>query len=182
MNQYESTEPLAEFNNKNTFNLEASDHQSATVRAILCERGISLFNCLYLLTFFQSTISPSPAAGAWGIGYSITDTRHFRPTVPGAGGGGLSHKAIRCVMDRETPCEHNEVCYYQRYLGCNFWIRGGQGRIQNFSFEEAPIPRGMCLPNILVIFSAKPYEIKEILVRNGGVCRVHPPKCATGGV
>ena len=31
----------------------------------------------------------------------------------------------------------------------------------------APIRRGGRLPNILVIFSEKPYEIKEILVRRG---------------
>ena len=36
------------------------------------------------------------------------------------------------------------------------------------------------LPNILVIFSEKPYEIKEFLVRRGGPCRVRPnPKSAT---
>ena len=32
------------------------------------------------------------------------------------------------------------------------------------------------LPNILVIFSEKPYEIKEILVRRGGARRVRPPQ------
>ena len=50
-----------------------------------------------------------------------------------------------------------------------------QGRIQNFSFEGAPMPRrGRYLPNIIVIFSGKPYEIKEILVCRGP-CQVHPP-------
>ena len=34
-------------------------------------------------------------------------------------------------------------------------------------------------PNILVIFSEKPYEIKEILVRRGGARRMRPPKSAT---
>ena len=34
------------------------------------------------------------------------------------------------------------------------------------------------LPNILVIFSEKPYEIKEILVSRGGAPGV-PPKSAT---
>ena len=43
----------------------------------------------------------------------------------------------------------------------------------------APIAGGGCLPNILVIFSRKPFEIKEILVCRGGTCRVHPPKSAT---
>ena len=42
-----------------------------------------------------------------------------------------------------------------------------QGQIQNFSQEGAPIPRGGRLPNNLVVFSEKPYEIKEILVRRG---------------
>ena len=51
-----------------------------------------------------------------------------------------------------------------------------QGRIQNFPQEGAPIPGGGRLPNILVIFSEKPYEIKEILVRRGGRA---PPKSAT---
>ena len=32
----------------------------------------------------------------------------------------------------------------------------------------APIPRGRRLPNILIIVSEKPYEIKEILVCGGG--------------
>ena len=40
-----------------------------------------------------------------------------------------------------------------------------QGRIQNFSEEGAPISGG--LPNILIIFSEKPYDKKEILVRRG---------------
>ena len=48
-----------------------------------------------------------------------------------------------------------------------------QGRIQNFSWERVSIPRGR-LPNILVIFSEKRYEIKEILVCRGGACRVCP--------
>ena len=35
------------------------------------------------------------------------------------------------------------------------------------------------LPNILIIFSEKPYEIKEILVcGGGGACQVHPSKSA----
>ena len=52
-----------------------------------------------------------------------------------------------------------------------------QRRIQNFSLEGAPIPRGR-LPNILIIFSQKPYEIKEILVRSGaraGGAPLNPP-------
>ena len=38
---------------------------------------------------------------------------------------------------------------------------------------------GGYLPNILVIFSEKPFEIKEILVCRGGTCQVYPPKSAT---
>ena len=36
-------------------------------------------------------------------------------------------------------------------------------------------PWGGCLPNILVIFSEKPYEIKEFLVRRGGRPGCGPP-------
>ena len=54
-----------------------------------------------------------------------------------------------------------------------------EGQIQNFSSEGAPIPWGR-LPNILVIFSEKPCEIKEILVRRGErVPGAPPPKSAT---
>ena len=35
------------------------------------------------------------------------------------------------------------------------------------------------LCNVLVIFSEKPYEIKEILIRKGGARQVRPPKSAT---
>ena len=55
---------------------------------------------------------------------------------------------------------------------------GYQGKIQNFSEEGAPIPRG-CLPNILIIFSEKPHEIKEILVHRGAHVG-YPAKSATG--
>ena len=37
------------------------------------------------------------------------------------------------------------------------------------------IPRGGRLPNILVIFSEKPYEIKEMLVRREGGAGCFPP-------
>ena len=36
------------------------------------------------------------------------------------------------------------------------------------------------LPNILIIFSEKPYEIKEMLVHGRGGRRMRPPKSATG--
>ena len=44
--------------------------------------------------------------------------------------------------------------------------RQSRGDSRTSPRRGAPIPRG-CLPNILVIFSEKPYEIKEILLRTG---------------
>ena len=43
----------------------------------------------------------------------------------------------------------------------------------------APIPKGGHLPNILVIFSEKPYEIKYILVHSGRGMPGAPSKSAT---
>ena len=50
-----------------------------------------------------------------------------------------------------------------------------QGRIQTFVQEGAPTPSRGRLPNILIKFTGKPYEIKEILVRRGGASRERPP-------
>ena len=56
-----------------------------------------------------------------------------------------------------------------------FQYRGGS----RTSPKKGANPWGGRLPNILVIFSEKPYEIKEILVRWGGGAPGAPPKSAT---
>ena len=58
---------------------------------------------------------------------------------------------------------------------------GLQGRIQTFVQEGAPtLTRGR-LPNTLIKFSRKPYEIKEILVHRGRAPGAPPPlRSATG--
>ena len=43
-----------------------------------------------------------------------------------------------------------------------------QGRIQTFVKKGAPTPTQGHLPNTLIQFSGKPYEIKEILVLGRG--------------
>ena len=49
-----------------------------------------------------------------------------------------------------------------------FQIHMIQGRIQKLLLGGGRQSLGGRLPNILIIFSRKPYEIKEILVRMGG--------------
>ena len=50
-----------------------------------------------------------------------------------------------------------------------------QERIQSFVQEGALAPSHGRLPNILIKFSGKPYEIKEILVLKGGGTPGVPP-------
>ena len=66
----------------------------------------------------------------------------------------------------------------------NFWVTIGDkaGADPELLLGGGANPWGGRLPNILVVFSENPYEIKEILVRKGGEARARgaPPKSATG--
>ena len=62
-----------------------------------------------------------------------------------------------------------------------FLMAGSQGGSRT-SPRRGRQSLGGHLPNILIIFSEKPYEIKEILVCRGeAACQGHPPKSATAG-